>query len=259
MRLLVAKLRGVRGCLLVITLIPLASLAARSQRDPQALAVVAQSFKAMGGTLPNDSRAIGTYARIAGSSKDTGSIRVLTRKTDQTSELLTNTAGSTQVVYSRGYASKKDASGVAVFDLEKALSSNSPVFPLMVVAQAVLDQSSTVEFVGLELVNGVSASHIRICTGSLDQNFSDIVRFATKDVWIASSTNLPVEMSYELYEAQGAPSVAVAVFYSSFQAVNGVKYPFAIQENFDGTPYLSVSITSVAFAVGLTDLDFPLN
>jgi hypothetical protein len=232
---------------------------AQGQRDSQALALAAQSFKAMGGILPSDSRAIGTYARVAGSSQDAGTIQILTRNTDQTLELQTNSAGSTLVVYSRGYASRKDVNGVTVFDLEKALASSSPVFPLMVVAQAVLDPSSTVKFVGSETVNGISTNHIRICTGTLDQNFSGIVTFATKDLWIATNTGLPVEVAYQVFETQGRSPIAVAFYYSNFQSVDGIQYPFAIQENFDGTPYMNMSIARVAFGVGLTDLDFPLH
>jgi len=232
---------------------------AQAQRDPQALAIATQAFKAMGGTLPSDLRATGTYARLVGASQDTGSIQILTRSTDQTLELITNSGGFTQVVYSRGYGSKKDATGVTLFGLEKALASNSPIFPMAVVAQAVLDPRSTVHFIATESVNGIPTNHIRICTGSLDQNFAEVVVFATKDLWIASNTGLPVEMAYDMYEAQGAPAVAVAAFYSNFRPVKGIYLPLSIQENFDGTPYLNVSITSVAFDVGLTDLDFPLH
>lgn len=258
-RLTLASPQQILGCFLLIGFTFAASPPAPAQRDQQALAVAAQSFKAMGGTLPSDSRAVGSYSRVKGSSRDTGSIQILTRNTDQTAEVLTNSAGSTQVVYSRGYASQKDASGATPFDLEESLASNSGMFPLFIVAQAVLNPSSTLVFIGVENVNGVPANHICIGTGGLDPNFSAVLNYGMKELWVAVKTGLPLKMSYQLYEAQGSPPVEIAMFYSRFQAVKGVLYPFSIKENFNGTPYMDISITSVAFETGLSDLDFPLN
>lgn len=229
------------------------------QRDPQAVAIATQAFNALGGTLPVDSRAVGNYSRVSGSTEDTGTTEILTRGSDQTSEKLTNSNGSSQIVYSRGYASQRDQGVVTRFPLEKSLASDSVVLPLVVIAPAVLDSNSTVQFVATETINGVSANHIRICPASPDQNFSDIVSFATKDVWIATDSGLPVEIAYQRYEAQGSElPLPVAVFFSNYQSVAGVKYPFQIQESVNGTPYMAISVTNVSFDVGLTDQDFTL-
>src|SRR2546429_7725110 len=55
------------------------------QRDPQAVALLQASVASMG-ILPADSVATGTLTISAGSSIETGKIRILTRGTDQTSE-----------------------------------------------------------------------------------------------------------------------------------------------------------------------------
>ena len=84
------------------------ALLAQVQRDPQAIAIATQALKSLGGSVPGDSRAVGNYDRVAGSSEDTGTIELLTRNYDQSSEKLTNSGGITQIVYSRGYASQKE-------------------------------------------------------------------------------------------------------------------------------------------------------
>ena len=171
--------------LYLVSALSLASLAQQQppQRDPQAITIATQAYNALGGALPVDSRAVGTYDRIIGSSEDTGTIEILNRSFDQTSEKLTSSSSTSQVVYSRGYASRKDQGVITQLSLEKSLASDSAIFALALIAPAVLNPNSTVVFVGVESVNGASANHIQICPASPDQNFADIVSFATQGGW----------------------------------------------------------------------------
>jgi hypothetical protein len=234
------------------------ALLAQVQRDPLAIATATQAFNSLGGSVPGDSRATGTYDRVAGSSEDTGTIEILTRSYDQTSEKTTNSGGANQVAYSRGYASQKDQNGVTRYTLEKSLASNSVAFPVLVIAPAVLDPNSTAQFVATESLNGNMANHIRICPSTPDQNFSDIISMGTKDVWVDAASGLPVQIAYQVIDSEGVPAIPVTVSYSNYQLLNGTKYPFQIQESRNGTPYMAVSITSIVFDVGLTDQDFVL-
>ena len=229
------------------------------QRDLQAVNIATQAYKALGGSLPSDSRIDGAYSRVVGSSQDTGSIEVLIRGWNQTSTKITNSEGTIEVVYSRGYAVQKDQSGVGKFTLEKSLSSDAAISPLAIIAPAVLDTSSTVQFVATEAVNGKAAYHIRVCPGSPDQNFTaKINTLGTKDVWLATDTSLPLEISYQIIENWGDVPIPVAFLFSQYRAVNGVLYPFQIQESLNGTPYMAISLTSVASGVGLSDQTFSL-
>jgi hypothetical protein len=54
--------------------------------DPQAVAAIQQAAIAMGGSAPSDSTATGTITTVAGSPTENGTITILTRGTDQTSE-----------------------------------------------------------------------------------------------------------------------------------------------------------------------------
>ena len=229
-----------------------------AQRDLQAVKTATQAYNALGGNLPNDSRIDGNYSRVIGSSQDAGTIEVLIRGWNQTSTKITNSRGITETVYSRGYAVQKDQSGISRFTLEKSLSSDAAISPLAIIAPAVLDTSSTVQFVATETVNGKTAYHIRICPSSPDQNFAKISTLATKDIWLATDSALPLEISYQILENWGDVPIPVAFFYSQYQTVNGVLYPFQIQESLNGTPYMAISITSVASGVGLTDQNFSL-
>ncbi len=132
------------------------------------------------------------------------------------------------------------------------------LFPLVVIAPAIQDPNSSVRFIGAETVNGVLTNHIQLCTSSPDQNFTDIVSFATKDVWVANDTGLPIEISVLVFDSEGVPAVSLTAVFDNYQSISGVLYPFHIQVSSNGTLYNTITITSVAFGVGLTDQDFPL-
>src|SRR6266404_4576258 len=99
------------------------------ERDPQALAILQGAFAAMGGSVPSDSTANGTVTTVAGSRTETGSVIILTRGTDQTSEQIQTPHDST-VVYSNPQASQVIDSVPIAFSSELAASSRSLTFPL---------------------------------------------------------------------------------------------------------------------------------
>src|SRR5467141_1372305 len=74
------------------------------QRDPQAVTVLTQSIAAMGGSVPTDSVASGTVTLVAGSLTETGTIGILTRGVDQSSEQIQTPSVTHKIIYSRGQA-----------------------------------------------------------------------------------------------------------------------------------------------------------
>lgn len=229
------------------------------RRDPQAITILAQSLKALGGVVPPDSQASGTFARVSGSTSDTGSIQIMTRGYSQTVEKMTAGGITTSVIYSQGYSAQKNASGVNRSSLERSLSSDSAMFPLITIAAA-QDPSSGAQFVGNETLNGIAAYHLRIWRNISDQNFNGLSAFAIKDIWINAASGLPLEIAFDTRDADGsAPRIPVALFFSDYRSVSGILYPFMISKSLNGTPYMAISISNVAFGAGLTDLDFALN
>lgn len=116
------------GSLLVCSLLIPASVAAQQPpRDPQALAILQQSLVAMGGTVPMDSVATGTVVLVAGSLTENGTIRIVTRGSDQTAEQIQTSAGSRLVIYSRGFAS--EIQGASVLNDAQNLSRDLCLLP----------------------------------------------------------------------------------------------------------------------------------
>src|SRR6267154_1762717 len=78
--------------------------ASAPQRDPQAVALLQASVRAMGASVPSDSVATGTVVVVAGSLTTSGTVRILTRGTDQTLEQLSLPQSTVATIYSRGTA-----------------------------------------------------------------------------------------------------------------------------------------------------------
>lgn len=230
-------------------------------RDPQAVAILQQSYTAMGRTVPNDSVANGTLTVVAGSLAETGSIQILTRGTKQSLEQVTTPTATRSVVFSQGQANEQIGTVVRPLYLERAASSESALFPLVLVADALNNPDAAIQYVGAETLNGVSVIHIRTWNTYTSQpDWQGIAEFTMKDMWFDSKSALPVKLSYMQCETGGNSNsdVLVEVFFSGFQNFTGVMYPSSVAKWLNGTLWMKVQINSVNLNTGLTDANFPI-
>ena len=106
------------------------------QPDPQAATILPLALTTMGDTVPVDSVVAGRVALVAGSRKEMGTSRILTCGMDQTAEQIHTANGSQAEIYSRGTAALSDGISTKKRSREWAASSESPLFPLPLVAAA---------------------------------------------------------------------------------------------------------------------------
>jgi hypothetical protein len=228
-------------------------------KDPQAIAVLQQSVVAMGTTTPTDSTATGTVTTVAGSLTESGTVTILTRGTDQTSEQIQTPHGSTEV-YSQGQASTVLGSTPTELPMERVVTSQCPSFPLALLAGALNNPDTSYSYVGLESLETGTLQHVQIWNSfTSTPKLQSIAKFSIKDIWIDAKTGLPQKISYTRRDAGGAsPGIAMAVSFSDYRNVGGVLYPFSIQESFNGTPWATIAIQNVNLNTGLTDASFPV-
>ena len=230
-------------------------------RDSQAVTLVQNALRAMGSTVPTDSVATGNVTIVAGFETSSGTIRILTRSTYQTSEQITLSQATQTIVYSEGYASERDGDTTTSLSMERSLTSRSLSFPLPFLASILEDSTQTLQYVGLEKTDQAALQHIRLrATFSLQPKLQALADATTTDIWLDSATGLPQRISYLRRDQTGGPYPAVPVdyYFSEFRTVSGVLYPFHINISLNGTPWTDISITNVQFAVGLSDIDFLL-
>ncbi|MCI0720193.1 MAG: outer membrane lipoprotein-sorting protein [Acidobacteria bacterium] len=230
------------------------------QRDPRALSLVAQSLAAMGGVVPSDSVASGRIELVAGSTTDSGRIRILTRGVDQTAEQIQTSEASRTIAYSRRQAAEQEGATRKGYSLELAVSSQSAAFPLTLLAAALNNPETAFYYLDVETVEGVAAHRIRFWNSFASKpRFQYLAAFTVTDLWIDAASGLPVKLSYERRAAFGAEgAIPVDVYYSGYRNVGGVLYPFLIKKSFNGTPWATIAIENVVLNQGLTDADFPV-
>jgi hypothetical protein len=229
------------------------------QRDPQALAILQAAVAAMGGSVPSDSTANGTVTTVAGSLTETGSVIVLTRGTDQTSEKIQTPHGST-VVYSKLQASQVIDAVPIPFSSELAASSRSLSFPLPLVAAVLNNPDSGYVYVGLESPNGLQVHHLQYWNSfNSKPRFQFLAEHTLTDIWIDAVSGLPQRISQIQRAGRGSePRIQLDTYLSNYRNVSGVLYPFSVQKSLNGSPWLTITITSVTFNTGLTDASFPV-
>ena len=232
-------------------------------RDVQAVSLMQGTLKALGGAVPSDSVATGTVTIVAGTKTDNGTISILTRGTDQTSEQIQLSDGTqNSVIYSHGQANEVVSGAVQPAPLELASSSQSSDYPLPLLVAAFNNPDFSFQYVGQEtLDDGSPAQHIRFWnTYASNQGLLPLSEFTTKDLWLNATTGLPQKLTYLRREAGGAvPRMALGISYSDWRNVGGVMYPYHIQKSWNGTPWTTISIQNVTFQTGLTDNDFPVS
>ncbi|MCI0718344.1 MAG: outer membrane lipoprotein-sorting protein [Acidobacteria bacterium] len=230
------------------------------QRDPRALGLVVQALAAMGGTVPADSVATGRIELVAGSTTESGRIRILTRGMDQTAEQIQTSEASRRIVFSRRLAIEEEGITKRAYSLELAASSQSPTFPLALLAGALNNPETGFYYLGIETVEGVAAHRIRYWNSFASKPpLQYLASFTVTDLWVDVTSGLPVKLSYEHRAAGGSESaIPVDVYYSDFRSVGSVRYPFVIKKSFNGTPWATMTIDNVVLNVGLADADFPV-
>ncbi len=233
------------------------------QRDPQAVAILQAAAAAMGGTVPNDSVATGSVVIVAGSKTDTGTIRILTRGTNQTAELIQISDGTRTLIYSRGQAAERDSASSKRQSLELSASSQSPNFPLPVLAGALSDPDAAFQYLGQEALLGFPVHHIRFWkTFPANPRLAHLAEFSKKDIWIDVGSLLPRKVYFQRFEGRASrgpsPGIRFEVSFLNYRSINGVLYPFRIEKSLNGTPWVTITVQTVIFNTGLTEADFPL-
>lgn len=229
--------------------------------DSLPVSVLKQSLAVMGGTTPADSSASGALQIATGSTPLSATFKVTTRGMNQSREVVNAPNGTQDHVYSAGQGSTVADAAVRPVSLEQACSYQSVLFPLPILQAALSDPDTVFAYIGMETLAGTPTIHVRYWSSYASQrkNLTVLSPFSIKDVWLDSTTLLPRRISFDSRAAVGAaPSTHIDVDFAHFQSFSGTLYPTSITQSLNGTVWATYSVQSVAFNVGLTDTDFPV-
>jgi hypothetical protein len=175
-------------------------------KDPQALAILQQAVTAMGSTVPGDSTATGTVAITEGSTSQTGTIQILTLGTTETSESITLPTDQRTVVYSNGDAKEVSGGQSVNPPLQLIVTDQCPDFPLPLLSSVLGNPDEALHYVGQETVNGASVQHIQVWNtfASKANVLQQLAPFSSRDIWVDSTSGLPVKVAYSRRAGGGA-------------------------------------------------------
>jgi hypothetical protein len=210
------------------------------------------------GTLPADSTASGTVTIVEGSSTSSGTIQIRTRGFDQTSEQVQVGGTNRLLVFSKGEAAETTGTQTQFLQSELAVTSQCAAFPLPLLATTLNNPDTALQYVGLESENGLSVHHVRYWNSFASRTkLQFLAEFTTTDLWINANTGRPERLSYFRRAGRASePRTMIDIYFSNYQNIAGVAYPFLIQKSLNGSPWMTISISKVAFNTGLTESSF---
>jgi hypothetical protein len=236
------------------------SVANAVPRDAQAIAAMVNAISTMGPS-PSDSVATGAVKLTVGGKSEAGTVTIRTRGLTETSETIQTPSGTQVFVYADGDGSENLNNGPKVRSLELAVSSQSAMFPLPLLANSYADTGTAIQFVGSETLSAIAVYHIRSWKDySSIPYMRHLTKFSQREIWINQKTWLPLKISYDRRTANGAEAaIHVDVVFSDYNNVNGFMYPFQITKSLNGSVWATITIERVNFNTGLTAADFPVN
>ncbi len=233
--------------------------AANSQSTTGIPTVLNQTMQRLGGSPPDDAVIDASVTITAGSTQETGTLRIATKNTTHTSETYDTPTMAHHVVFAAGIASEsKGRSKLKELPFGRTLTAQSALSPLTFLASKMTDKSLHVDDLGLQNVDGSPTRQLQISNSwANDKALSPYQEFTVCDIWLDPVTALPRAVSYRQREGIGAiPWVAIRVEYEDYRAVGGLLYPYHITKYVNGTKWADINVTSVATNKGLVISEF---
>jgi hypothetical protein len=126
---------------------------------------------------------------LAGSLTSQGTVRLQTRRTNQTSIKFQTSSDNWSIVYSNGQANKINETGTTVLPLELSSSSQCMYFPFPFLASLLNNPDVSIQYVGQEALDSSVANHIRVLnTFNSATQMQFLSDFTLADIWLDSTS-----------------------------------------------------------------------
>jgi hypothetical protein len=258
---------GLRQCLMSSLLLCISFLSVQAQtsvqRDQQALAVIAKTVVASGGTealsTVQDFTATGTITYYWPDAI-TGTLRLEGRGLNQLKIGADLSTGKRTIVVNGTGGSLKEANGRTwPIPRQSAIDLGALPLPYLPLIAANQDTSIIVRYGGLVTHNGVAAYDIRIQKTYTEKQDSTQMRGVkeARDFYIDPNTFLITSVSDRVYlgglRDAGVPQ---EITYSNYGLQGAIMVPLTIVQTIQGSTGFTMKLDTITFNSGLTDSDF---
>jgi outer membrane lipoprotein-sorting protein len=236
------------------------------QRDPLAVATLAQCLAAAGGqqalAAVQDYTATGTITYSWAGEEVQGSVTVRGRSAGafRLDANLPQGARSWAVTSGDGKLREMDGTTKGI-PFQNAINLGALSFPVAGIAGALADTSAVITYVDLVNIGASQVHQVRVERNLLGNASVDSsqVKLASKDYFIDPNTSLLLKTQDITYPVETyLQSYTHDVEFADYRQVSGLVVPFSITETISGQQTWTIQLNAVQLNAGLSDADFQL-
>ncbi len=227
-----------------------------ASKDPQAVAIVTQAIAAMGPAVSTiqDSLTTATITYYDGSS---GALTIKTRGQLLRHEIGLPNGSLVYVINPVGsyMLNNGKRSALPLWATKYQLPEHIPALGRLIQFSL---PNMQLNFVGQETINNQAVYHILLYALPTDATSATIEKMLSEfHFFVDASTYQIVKSRGYIFSPDAIENRSVVEnSYSDYRSVNGITVPFHIVRTVSGQPYCEITLTNVAFNVGLSASDF---
>jgi len=248
---------------------PAAPQSTTSVSDRSAVAFATQAYSALTGkTNISDVTLNATATRTAGSDVEAGTMTLKALGAGESRFDLNSASGTRSEV--RNLSNGAGGFWIGLDGVTHPVASHNCLtdaswfFPPLSILSELSSPGLIITYVGEETRAGTTVHHLHFIFQSAVPSTSLtaplVQQLSAEDYYLDAASLLPVALTFNTHPDNNAlASIPIEVDFSNYQVVDGIKIPFRIQEFFNGTLFLDITIQSAVLNSGLTDATFSSN
>jgi hypothetical protein len=254
----------------ILSILPVSLLAHQSTqivtaptRDTQAIGVLAQSVKAMGGQQAlsqlSDLTVSGQFTDELASPPDVKTTRTYIKGLDQVRMETDTPGGSSVVIYAEGDGFQVIEGKKSIIRTHNSAGRRLEFFPLLNLAELMRGSKASVELGDVTTFDGKAVYQIKAAHGfDGDPTSSAILSKASRvEFFIDQQTLLPVAIRYYVHpDSDTRIDWPMEIRFSDYRPANGALFPFSATQSFKGRIIAQLKINSITTNQNLLDSMF---
>lgn len=231
-------------------------------QDPHAVAVLRQSFAALGAQSAasiQDTLIHATTTPAPNTGGDSGAVTITTKGARLIRLDGSGGARNSSVIFNAGREFRSGDKGWLAAPGANSNHKRIEHLPALMLAYEIVRGDLSATYVGEETIAAHTVHHIRLARVSHRGDAMDAILtgITQLDVFIDTQTFLITKIAFpQLAEIDWRISVPVEIYYDQYQTVNGIAVPYHQRYFFNGQPVSELQITSVAVNQGTPDTTF---
>jgi hypothetical protein len=232
-------------------------------RDPQAIAVLAQSVRAMGGqqvlSQISDLTVNGQFTDGLASPPDVKTTRTYVKGLDQVRMETDTPTGISVVIFADGDGFQVIQGEKGIIRTHNTVGRRLEFFPVLSLAELMRGSKSSIEMGDVVTFDGKAVFQIKAAHGfDGDPTSSAMLSKASRvEFFIDQQTLLPVAIRYYVHpDSDSRIDWPMEIRFSDYRSTSGALFPFSAIQSFQGRVIAQIKINSIAVNQGLLDSMF---